>query len=304
MRPLLLLALPAAALGCLPDLGDPASLVTATRLLAVRGDPPEAAPGAAVSYRALVASPTGTEDAPLLDWAFCTAPASLTDDGPVSPACLDGAVLPIADASPTASAATPLDACSLFGPDPPPGSFRPHDPDATGGFYQPVRVGLGPLTAFYLERVPCPLPDAPTAAAITLAQQYQPNRNPALLPLAAAAGGAAIALDRIPAGGAVQLSTGWGAADAETYLMYDPATAAVVTRREALSVSWFATGGAFAAEVTGSAEDDPATTTATTWTAPADPGVYHAWLVLRDSRGGADYAAYDLTVVPAATSSP
>jgi hypothetical protein len=300
MRPLLP-ALAAAALGCVPVVGDPASLVTTTRLLAVRADPPEAAPGATVSYRALCASPMGTVAGPPLDWAFCAAPTPLTDNDPVSPACLGDAVLPIAGATPTASAATPSNACSLFGPDPPPGSFRPHDPDATGGFFQPVRVELGALVAFYGERVPCPLPEAPTAASIALAQGYQDNQNPTLLPLAAAAGGAAISLDRIPAGGAVQLTTGWGAADAETYLMYDPATAEVVTRREALSVSWFTTGGAFAAEVTGSAEDDPATTTATTWTAPGDPGVIHVWLVLRDSRGGVDYAAYDLTVQGAAT---
>jgi hypothetical protein len=301
MRPILLLTLPAAALGCVPVVGDPVSLVTGQRLLAVRGDPPEVAPGATVSYRALVASPAGTVADPLLAWAFCAAPTPLTDNDPVSPACLGSAVLPIAGPAPTASAATPNDACSLFGPDPPPGSLRPHDPDATGGFYQPVRVELGALRAFYGERVPCPLPDAPTAASVALAQGYVDNRNPALLPLAASAGGKGIALDRIPAGSAVQLTTGWGAADAEMYLMYDPATAEVVTRREALSVSWFATGGAFAAEVTGSAEDDPATTTATTWTAPADPGVVHAWLVLRDSRGGVDFAAYDITVLPASS---
>jgi hypothetical protein len=296
MRPsfALLLALP--ALGCRPDLGDPASLIAGPRLLAVRGDPPEAAPGAAVSYSVLAVSAEGTMAAPPILWAFCAAANPLTDDDSVSPACLHDAVVPIGGPSPTAQAPTPLDACSLFGPDPPPGSFRPHDPDSTGGFYQPVRAQLDALTAFRLQRVPCDLPDAPASAAIELSQRYRPNQNPSLAQLTASVAGSPVSLDAIPAGATVQLSTGWGQGDAETYVMFDPGSTSVVERREALSVSWFATGGTFTAEVTGSAEDDPATTTQTTWLAPASPGAIQLWVVLRDSRGGVDFAAHDLGI--------
>jgi hypothetical protein len=296
MRAVLPLLLAFVTLGCRPDLGDPASLITGPRLLAVRGDPPEAAPGTSVSYRALAVSLDGTITAPSILWAFCAAANPLTDDDSVSPACLGDAVVPIGGPSPTAQAPTPLDACSLFGPDPPPGSFRPHDPDSTGGFYQPVRARLEALTAFRLQRVPCDLPDAPVAVATQLSRQYRPNQNPKLAPLAASVGGGAVGLDGIPRGANVQLSTGWGPGDAETYVMFDPGSASVVQRREALSVSWFATGGTFDAEVTGRAEDDLATTTQTTWRAPAAPGVIHLWLVLRDSRGGTDFAAYDLGI--------
>src|SRR5262245_54463970 len=185
------------ALGCRPDLGDPASLITGLRILAVRGDPPEAKAGQQVTYSALVVSPTGTEAAPQVRWAFCASPLPLTENDAVSPACLGDGVRDIGGPSPTADAATPLDACTLFGPDTPPGMFRPHDADGTGGFYQPVRAEVSGLTAFLLERVPCDLPYAPIAAAIELAQHYQLNRSPKLAPLTAAAGGLPIVLDAI-----------------------------------------------------------------------------------------------------------
>ena len=294
--PLLAVALAPLLLGCAPDLGDPESLVTGPRILALRGDPAESAPGDAVSYRALVATPAGSLPAPALAWAFCASPAPLTENDAVSTACLGSGVRALGGPSTTASAATPLDACALFGPDTPPGGFRPHDPDATGGFYQPVRAELGELTAFRLERVTCNLPDAPIAVAVELAQRYHPNRNPTLAALTTAVGGAAVPLDQIPAGASVALTTGWGAGDAESYVMFDPDTSAIVDRREALRVSWFVTGGTLTDEVTGRAEDDPAVTTSTTWLAPAAPGVVHLWLVLRDSRGGGDFAGYDLEV--------
>ena len=64
-----------------------------------------------------------------------------------------------------------------------------------------------------------------------------------------------------------------------------------------MRVSWYATAGAFDTETTGRAEDDPATTTPNGWSAPGAPGVVHVWIVLRDSRGGVDFASYDLNVV-------
>jgi hypothetical protein len=294
MRALSLLALVVAALGCRPDLGDPASLITEPRILAVRGDPPESLPGASVSYRPLVVSAKGTMTSAAPEWAFCTSPKPLTENGVVSTVCLASGVQTIAGPSASVAAATPQDACSLFGPATPPGAFRPRDPDATGGFYQPLRVELGDLTAFQLERITCDLPDAPVAIATEFAQRYKPNENPTLAPLVALVNGATIALDQVPAGSEVTLRTGWGANDAESYLMFDPDALTLVERREAMRVSWFVTAGSLADEVTGRREDDLATTTETTWLAPSTPGVAHLWLVLRDSRGGGDFAAYDV----------
>ncbi|APR84052.1 Hypothetical protein A7982_09401 [Minicystis rosea] len=287
-----------ALVACEPDVGAPTSLVTSARILAVRADPPEAKPGVEVSYRALVASPTGTVEDPSIDWAFCASPKPLTENNAVSTACLADGTRPIGGPSGAIAAPTPLDACALFGPDPPPGDFRPRDPDVTGGFYQPVRARLGSFTAFALERVTCNLPNAPIAVAIDLEKRYRQNDNPTLVPLTASIFGAPTALDRIPAGAAVTLETGWLDGDAEPYVMFDPGSVTIVECRESLRVSWFTTAGVIADDTTGRAATDLGTTTQTLFQAPSTPGPVHLWMVLRDSRGGVDFAAYTLTVVP------
>jgi len=286
MRPALA-ALCLAFAGCRPDLGPPESMVSGSRILAIRGDPPEARPGETVSYRALVVGPLGPLDAPL-SWAFCASPRPLTENNAVSAACLEGGRL-IPDPS---SAPTPTDACQLFGPDPPPGGLRPRAPDPTGGFSQPVRVRLDALSAFRLERVTCELPDAPLEVAIDLARRYRPNQNPSLAPLAAGVDGRPVPLDAIPAGATVTLSTGWAAGDAETFVMFDPASASLVERQERLTVAWFSTAGALLGEVTGGVDG----VSETTWQAPATAGIVWVWVVLRDDRGGVDFAGHALRI--------
>jgi len=72
----------------------------------------------------------------------------------------------------------------------------------------------------------------------------------------------------------------------------------LVPHRESMRVSWFASAGSFEHEVTGRDEGDLATTTDNSWSAPATAGPVHLWIVLRDSRGGVDFAAYELQVAP------
>ena len=299
--PLLLCFVPIAALaaGCAPDFGDPASLLTGPRLLAVRADPPEARPGAEVSYEALVISADGARAEEQVSWAFCASPKPLTETNSVSAACLDDAgVRPIAGEGRSVTTTVPVDACALFGPDTPPGEFRPRDPDVTGGFYQPVRVESLGLVAFDRHRVQCNLPSAPVDAAIELQTRYHANLSPTLTPLAARIGGAPVALDHLPAGAHVSFEVGWGKGDAETYAMFDPGAQTIVNRREALRVSWFATAGQLATEVTGRAESEASVSTENEWDAPTAPSKVRLWLVLRDSRGGVDFASYDLDVTP------
>ncbi len=301
MRPPLLLPLTllAGLASCRPELGDPESLLQGTRILAVRGDPAEAAPGDPVSYQALVVTPEGMVTDPALRWAFCAAPKPLTEDGAVSAACLgEDEVRPLPGPAATLTAETPKDACALFGPDTPPGDFRPRDPDVTGGYYQPVRVRFSGLTAFGLERVTCHLPNAPVDLAIELEERYHANQNPTLGALTASVDGAPAALDHLPSGAEVRLEVGWTKDDAETYPVFDLGAQAIVERREALRVSWFVTAGELGAEVTGRGESDPETATATTFRAPGVAGVAHLFIVLRDSRGGVDFAGYDLTIAP------
>lgn len=287
------------AAACKPDLGPEDSLVSTTRILAVRAEPPEAAPGKPVVYTALVASPSGTVDAATIDWRFCNAPKPVGENNVVSTSCLELSSLVAAGVGAATSAATPAHACALFGPDTPPGGFRPRDPDATGGYYQPLRLDLpGADVAFDLSRVTCNLANASADIATAFAAAYVPNVNPHLLPLVATEDGATVALDAIHANARLSFQASWAPADAETYAYFDPPTQAVTTKRESLRVAWFATSGPFDSESTGRAEDDLATVTENGWTAPGAPGVVHVWVVLRDSRGGNDFAAYDLAVAP------
>jgi hypothetical protein len=290
------------AAACKPDFGAALSLVSGAELLAVRGDPAEAAPGAMVAFTALVAAPDGTVAAPALDWTLCAEPKPADTNNVVADACLSASLPYAARAVATLSAAIPDDACQLYGPDLPPATAadpnpRPRDPDATGGYYQPLRVDLGAASSVELERVRCNLAGASMELATEFRMQYTANQNPALTPLTAAVNGQPVALDQLPAGAAVTFTAGWTADSAESYPVFDVLSQAIVDHRESLRVSWYAASGAFADERTGRDETDPALTTTNVWTAPAQPGVAHLWIVLRDSRGGLDFAAYDVTVL-------
>jgi hypothetical protein len=140
---------------CKPDLGPPASLITGTRLLAVRATPPEVRPGtpdSGVVYQLLAVTPAGDVPAPQIEWSFCVAPTPPAENNLVSSECLgpNAQLEAIAslgpDGGPDGTASVPDDACSVFGPFPPArtdaGAGRPPDPDGTGGYYQPVRVDL------------------------------------------------------------------------------------------------------------------------------------------------------------------
>ncbi len=125
-----------------------------------------------------------------------------------------------------------------------------------------------------------------------------PNANPHLLPLGVTVDGGVASLSAIPVGARVELEAGWPATDAETYAYFDRDSQTVSTRREAMRVAWYTSDGAFGTESTGRDETDPATTTRNVWTAPTAAREARLWVVLRDSRGGVDAAAYDVTVKP------
>ncbi len=292
-----LTALLAATAACTPSLSSTDSLVTQPRVLVVRADPAEAKPGATISFSTLVAAPPGTSPgAPA--WSFCVAPRPLTSDNVVSDACLDPAANRAIGEGTSISAATPPNGCSLFGPDAPPGGLRPRDPDATGGYYQPLRLDLGASApVFTLVRISCDLANASASAATAFAHAYVANQNPHLLPLQASAGGSPAALDALPVGARVTLTASWPAASAETFAVYDAASDTVGTQRESLTVAWYTSAGALDREATGRAEDDPATSSDNAWTAPGTVGTSELWVVLRDNRGGVDFASYRLTTV-------
>jgi len=309
----------AAAPACKPDLGSPTSLVVGPRILAVRGAPPEVAAAADVTFDALAVDPAGTIAAPSLRWSFCHQPKPPAEANAVSIDCLKAPD----DAGPAPTFMTTMpsgaqDPCQLFGPQTPPVQpgqlpIRPRDPDVTGGFYQPLRVVLdadgGSDTAFELERVTCPLANAPIDATRVFNTTYTPNQNPLIGQVTADPAGVAAVLfmpgappPAAPAsvvpGLKVTFEVSWADASAESFPVWDVASRMLVTHRESLRVSWFATAGAFARDTTGRAEDELETFSDNDWTAPSDAGTVHFGVVLRDSRGGVDFGAFDVLVSP------
>ena len=294
-------ALPLWAGGCRPDFGSPLSLVTAPRVAAVQLEPPEAAPGASVTAHAFVISADGAVT-PTLAWSLCLTPKPTTQNGVVDPACLQPTgTTPLATTAAPLALTLPSSACRLFGPDTPPQPAgqppaQSRAPDVTGGYYQPLRLDLDGASTVALARIRCALAGASFDVAAAYAAAYRANRNPTLTPLQAAVAGAPVALDAIPAGASVTFSVGWSGDSPESFPVLDPLAQTLVTHREAMTVSWFAGAGAFAVEESGRAEDDPALDTSNRWSAPTTAGPVHLFLVLRDSRGGVDFAAYDATV--------
>ena len=260
--------------GCETELDQRLAIGTEPRVLAIVATPAECAPGDAIAYTALVAGPGGAIEDPRT-WAFCTSPKSPTEDNSASVGCVAGDGLIGLLGTTTASGSIPLDACQTFGPDTVAAGFRPRDPDPSGGYFQPVRLAVGDLLAIGLSRVTCDLPNAPGAVAIAYRQGYVANVDPVLHPLA---------LPAVHAGDAVELVAAWD--PPETYLYYDQLAQVLVTRREAMRISFFATAGAMDRDAVARAEDDPESSGATTWHAPATPGRQTLFLVLRDSRGG------------------
>jgi hypothetical protein len=270
-RALLLLSLAA----CDDALDQRLAIVDEPRVLAVIAEPAEARPGAQVAYSIVTASPQGPLATPPR-WSYCTAPKPPTEDNAVPAGCIDGDQLIDLGTSPTITGTLPMDGCLNYGPDTPPGGFRPRSADGTGGYYQPIRADVEDLVSFGLSRITCKLPNAPAEAAQRYLLEYVANQNPTLDP---------IVLERVPASADVELVATWPADAAETYLYFDPVDQVLVDRRESMRVSWFATGGALPVDSTLVGEDDSSTSASTTWRTP-DPGTAFVWIVLRDSRGG------------------
>ncbi|MCU1277656.1 MAG: hypothetical protein JWM53_1202 [bacterium] len=289
------------AAGCRPDFGAPLSRVSSARVAAVKLEPAEAAPGATVTATAFVVSPDGAA-MPAIAWSLCLAPKPTTVNDVVDPSCLQpGGTSALGSSAAPLPVTLPSNGCRLFGPDTPPQTTgqppaQSRAPDVTGGYYQPLRLDLDGAPTIALARIRCALAGASFDVAAEYAAEYAANRNPSLTPLAAFVGGTPVALDAIDAGSVVTLAVGWTAESVESFPVLDPAAQRLVTHREAMTVSWLASDGTIASANSGRGEDEAALFTTTTWTAPPAAGVVHLFVVLRDSRGGVDVAAWDAQV--------
>ncbi len=256
-------------------------LVEENRIIAVTATPAEVVPGQAVSLQAYFAGPRGTPLDQQTTWSVCVTPKAPSEDNAVAPACLDAGVMQLGPGSPQHSftATVPADACARFGPDTPPGDFRPRGADPTGGYYQPFRVDAVPLsrTAIGMARIVCNLPSAPPELAQIYRTQYRANLAPQFT-LAAPV--------RVAADTDVEFTATWAAADAESYLWFDAASTTLIQRHESMRVTWFVTAGELPVDASFVDEADVANSTNITWHAPTTPGPVTLWAVLRDSRGG------------------
>lgn len=225
---------------CVPDFSTDLSALREPRLLAVSADPPEAGANKEVTLTALVAVPEGAT-APRLDWSLCLARKSLTELGPVNPACLgiepasegpgdSSGAGGAADAEPenllvplgsgeTARARLDKDVCKLFGPLRPPPVMgqpagRPVDPDVTGGFYQPIVARLGDVPSLGAIRIDCDPVNVSRDEALAYRRSYRTNENPRLDSLSIRKGDTTRELDgevpfEVKAGSEVTLRAAW-----------------------------------------------------------------------------------------------
>jgi len=305
---------------CAPTFDDSTSIISAPRLLAVQSTPAEAVAGGAFSLSALYVGPQGVQTAPQLDWATCLLQTPSDQPGPVNPACFGSGSSDVVSLGKggTANATVPSDACLLFGPNSPPPtpgqpSPRPTDPDATGGYYLPIVVG-DPAGQWSVapERITCPPSGVTQDVLAVISAGYVPNVNPAIASLSSTSGsgpatvvpadGSGVQPMTVSAGQQFALSVSWAScptspqacSGAETYLSLDSTTHTVVTLRESIVASWYATGGSFASDRSGRSGVDPGLDATNIWTAPRTSGVVHLWVVLRDARGGVGWQGYTL----------
>lgn len=260
------------------------------RVLAILAEPAEARPGATVAYSLVYGGPDGPI-AVSPAWAYCHAPKAPTEDNIVSADCLgEGALIPLSTGE-QITATLPADACFVYGPETKPGGFRPRDPDASGGYYQPIRAEIASVLAFGLSRIQCTLGNVSAEISRRYEREYVDNANPTLDPIA-------IAPASVGADTDVDLGASWPAAAAESYLYYEPVAQALVMRHESMRISWFATGGTIAVDASAVGELSSQRAVHTTWHTPASAGTAHLVVVLRDGRGGTAVATTSVTVTP------
>lgn len=259
-------ALAAALLACAPPPDFDPTQITSPRLVSVRADPPEAAPGERVRLDALVAAPAGSP-AGVVRWAVCLRARAPTDPTVVPAGCDEGATA-LGLEGEAVETTLPAEACRVAGPEAPAGTRAP-DPDGTGGYYLTYRVTLDTADdrdlAFARVRLRCVRPDLPTDLARALATRDARNRNPEIAAVALAPDGTVTAR----------------AGEAERYARVSPRGDAWIEETEALEAWWFTDVGALRSP-------RAAVTDGRATGALARDGARGGslWVVVRDGRGG------------------
>jgi hypothetical protein len=291
------------ALGCVPTVDEDPSLAIDGQILAVQFEPAEAEPEGTSAASALVAGVSGANAGVSFD--LCLARKALSDLGPVSPACFapqseEKDVLHLGRGEAVAFD-VPEDACRLFGPQRPsaePGQppGRAVDPDATGGYYQPVVARLED-TVLGALRLDCGLPGASQAQVAEYNKSHTPNQNPVAESLEVRIDGGkwqTLLLGeesavQIPRNASVTFRSKWSAP--ERYLLVSSERELTKPTEEYLATFYSSVG-----RFTQHRKLVEGRTVNAKWQAPENPELVTVWLVVRDGRGGTGWTSFEVTV--------
>ncbi|MDP2309689.1 MAG: hypothetical protein Q8P18_26955 [Pseudomonadota bacterium] len=273
-------------------------LIDRTRVLAVRAEPPEPAPGAVVTLSALVVDPDGD---PEVAWVACSLPVDCPDYAAVQE-------LAAADTGAMTSdelAAWQADATAagflgfgvglsptllVLGAGPPDGGPDTGLPDT--GFPDTGSAPRSSELTVVLDAIPAgkgladvTLGDAEATEigtkSISVADSETPNQNPTVTSLSIDGESEAT----VSRGEAVSLEATLADGSAESY-----ADADGETQTEEPTVSYYVSGGTLVQSIV--AADDAEVS----WTAPESSGTVRLWAIVRDGRGGTDWLVETVTV--------
>lgn len=292
--------------GCVPAIEDDPSLALEGQILGVRFQPAEVKPEGETRATALIVS---EEEDRTADVAFsmCVARKPLSELGPVHPACLseekgNDALQALGKGS-RVKLAVPKNACNLFGPQRPvaePGQppGRPVDPDASGGFYQPVIARLDDAVLGSL-RLNCGVPGGTQAQVAQYNQEHEDNQNPTVKKVEIRVPGGqweVISLDdqaplRVSRNQIIRVRSEWD--ELERYLYLDPESREFVKKTETLIASFYSSIGGFDEHRV--QLDDKGRVTSE-FESGSERGEIQVWIVVRDDRGGLGWESFKLDV--------
>ncbi len=317
------------ASACL-DPWRPVTFVEGLRVLALRAEPPDLAPGQAAVLSAVVVDPTDADRTNTLIWFACDPDPTNLDQ----PACAQYATLEVAQSGDFAQEALP-EGVRILGMTPPPGVFFPIGYQAPADTFAKVPADdpkrtRGALAIVLMMSIAAPPPESwpPTeeelralldkvknkeVASLVTIKRIRVTEDPArnVNPVLA---GVRIGSEtwrgepshpaKVKPGAAYPLVALAGEGSAETYATTD-VDGNPVEKTETLLTSWFTTFGNFD-EVRVVADKEDAQKIHLPWHFEAMPADRKAtmWVVLRDGRGGVDAKEQELYLCDASRGAP
>jgi hypothetical protein len=255
---------------CNRSLPDPA-LVSGMRVLAVKGEPPEAPPGTEIHFTALVADPNGAGRPIKRIWALC------------SPG--EGGIGTCGNPANTLVLGTQLDATWTI-PAAALDGLSPLDAQIGRDVYVVLAVqvddGTGSVDQDRSEH------DV-AFKHVRVSTNSQPNKNPRLTKLTVEkTADPSNALTEL-AGQVLDLQSAAAPGSMEKWVSPDGATSGVEDSR----YTWLISGGSVDLDIS---YGDDAGRSANRWHSPGATGPATLWVVLRDGRGGTDWAEQEINL--------